>query len=98
MQSHGALLVMVDEQWINGSRVHRNLNAGGYVCWLIGPWRCTVGQHALCPVCPKPCPPVAPWPLHLDSALVAFAEGLDDAARPAPSASTLLCTPEPTMA
>lgn len=35
------------------SRAHRNLNAGGYVCWLIGPWRCTVGQSCSASRTPK---------------------------------------------
>lgn len=87
MQSHGALLVMVDRQLDQSQSTASELKCGRL--WMLCDWSLALHGGPTCSasVCPKPSSPVAPWPAHLDSASVASAEGFGHDACPAPSAS-----------
>lgn len=94
MQSHGALLVMVDEQLDQWQSSASELKCGR-LC-VLADWSLALHGGSTCSASrmPKaPVPLLLLGPLHLDSASVAFAEGLDDAAGPAPSASTQYFVP-----
>lgn len=90
MQSHGALLVMVDKQLDQWQSSASELKCGR-LC-MLADWSLALHGGPTCsasrmPKALSPCRSLALT--HLDSASVAFAEGLDDAARPAPSAPTV---------